>query len=103
MYEIKFKDDNKYTGEYGPVMFIDGLTKTNNEWLAGWFEGNGFIVNKIEDTVVNSESKDGYTQEDEDLNNLTMEKLKEIVANKGIEVPSKIKKEELIKLIEEAE
>lgn len=103
MYEIKFKDDNNYTGEYGPVMFIDGLTKTNNEWLAGWFEGNGFIVNKIEDTVVTSELKDGDTQEDVELNNLTMEKLKEIAVNRKIEVPSKIKKEELIKFIKEAE
>ncbi len=51
MYEVKFKDDNKYTGEYGPVMFVEGVAKVKDNWIATWFEGRGFIVSKIDNTT----------------------------------------------------
>lgn len=90
MYEVKFKDDNKYTGEYGPVMFIEGVAKVKDNWIATWFEGRGFIVSKIDNTDI-------------DLSDLTIEQLKEVAIEKGIEIPSKAKKDEIITMIEDAE
>ncbi len=90
MYEVKFKDDNKYTGEYGPVMFVEGVAKVKDNWIATWFEGRGFIVSKIDNTDI-------------DLSDLTIEQLKEVAIEKGIEIPSKAKKDEIITMIEDAE
>ncbi len=90
MYEVKFKDDNKYTGEYGPVIFIEGVAKVKDNWIATWFEGRGFIVSKIDNTDI-------------DLSDLTIEQLKELAIEKGIEIPSKAKKDEIITMLEDAE
>ncbi|WP_346879308.1 Rho termination factor N-terminal domain-containing protein [Clostridium sp. UBA7791] len=90
MYEVKFKDDNNYTGEYGPVMFVEGVAKVKDNWIATWFEGRGFIVSKIDNTDI-------------DLSDLTIEQLKEVAIEKGIEIPSKAKKDEIITMIEDAE
>ncbi len=90
MYEVKFKDDNKYTGEYGPVMFVEGVAKVKDNWIATWFEGRGFIVSKIDNTDI-------------DLSDLTIEQLKEVAIEKRIEIPSKAKKDEIITMIEDAE
>ncbi len=90
MYEVKFKDDNKYIGEYGPVMFVEGVAKVKDNWIATWFEGRGFIVSKIDNTNI-------------DLNDLTIEQLKEVAIEKGIEIPSKAKKDEIITMLEDAE
>lgn len=93
MYEIKFKDDNEYTGEYGPVTFVEGVAKVNDDWIATWFEGRGFKVDKIENKEITPV----------DLNNLSVDELKELAKAKGIEGISKIKKEELIKALEGGE
>lgn len=90
MYEVKFKDDNNYTGEYGPVMFVEGVAKVKDNWIATWFEGRGFIVSKIDNTDI-------------DLSDLTIEQLKEVAIEKGIEIPSKAKKDEIITMLEDAE
>lgn len=90
MYEVKFKDDNNYTGEYGPVMFVEGVAKAKDNWIATWFEGRGFIVSKIDNTDI-------------DLSDLTIEQLKEVAIEKGIEIPSKAKKDEIITMLEDAE
>lgn len=52
--------------------------------------------------------KQGYelieeVQQQTSINDLTVNQLKELAAKKGLEVPSKIKKEELIAMIEEVE
>lgn len=90
MYEVKFKDDNNYTGEYGPVMFVEGVAKVKDNWIATWFEGRGFIVSKIDNTDI-------------DLSDLTIEQLKEVAIEKGIDIPSKAKKDEIIIMLEDAE
>lgn len=88
MYEIKFKSDNKYNGEYGPVIFVNGVASTDNEWVASWFEGNSFNVAK---------------QVEKGLEKLTVEQLKELATEKGLEFDSKIKKADLVEIIEGGE
>ncbi|MGE5627823.1 MAG: Rho termination factor N-terminal domain-containing protein [Solirubrobacterales bacterium] len=88
MYEVKFKDDKKYSGDYGPVIFTEGIAKVENEWLASWFEGRGFEVSKVEQ---------GYVVND--INTMTVEQLKAIAEEKGIEGFDKLKKDELIQAI----
>ncbi|MEG0133502.1 MAG: hypothetical protein RR891_06065 [Clostridium sp.] len=92
-YEIKFTDEeNKYTGEYGPCVFLSGKTETSNPWFAAWFEGNGFKVNKI---IVEATVSEYSTKK--------VDELKAICSEKGIEFGSKATKDELIKLLEGAE
>lgn len=79
-------ESNTFTGEYGPCMFIKGKTETTNPWFAAWFEGNGAKVEKVEEKV--------------DYSTYTVEDLKTVATEKGIKYDSKIKKEELINLIE---
>lgn len=91
MYEVKFKDDNKYTGEYGPVMFINGVAKVKDDWIATWFEGRGFDVAKIEEETPNN------------IDTLTVDQLKDLAKKNSIEGYSKMKREELIEALKGGE
>lgn len=85
-FSAEAEEKDTFTGEYGPCMFIKGETQTTNPWFAAWFEGNGFNVEKVEEKV--------------DYSDKTVEELKVVATEKGIKYDSKIKKEDLIKLIE---
>lgn len=49
--------------------------------------------------------KDGWKElvgNNANLNDLTIEQIKELAAEKGVEIPSKAKKDEIIKILEDA-
>ena len=64
----------------------------------------------VEKVVVDEDYKDRLVKDgwkelvdnNVNLNDLTTEQLKELAAEKGIEVPSKVKKDEIIKMLEDA-
>ena len=97
MFEVKFKDDKKYSGEYGKVTFVEGVAKVEDSWLAAWFAGREFKVTELKD--------DSKIEQDNkvELKSLKIDKLKALASEKGIEFDTNIKKEELLKLLEGTE
>lgn len=85
MYEIGFKEGD-YTGEYGPLMFVDGVAKTENIWFAAWAEGKGFGVME--------------NMAEGDLNGMALQELKTLCVEKGFVFNEKMKKRDLISVIE---
>ena len=97
MFEITFIGDKKYTGEYGPVIFVEGKATTDKEWVAAWFEGRKFKVTAKEIEVETVESENSAFEE------MEVDQLKTLCSEKGIEFNARARKETLIKLLEGAE
>jgi hypothetical protein len=57
----------------------------------------------IDEDYKNRLVKDGWEDIATELNLLNIEQLKELAIEKGIEIPSKAKKDEIITMIEDAE
>lgn len=76
-----------YTGVSAGISFLNGEGITDNKLIADWHERKGYKVEPILE---------------DDLNNLevlTVEQLKGLAEEKGIEVKSSLKKSEIIALI----
>ncbi len=101
MFEIEFKEENTYTGEYGPVTFVEGKAKTDSKWIAAWFEGRGFKVNEI--TQKPMEEQENDQEQIEGFEELTVDQLKNLAKEKGIEGISKMKRDELIEVLKGGE
>lgn len=83
---------------------------TDDEHIAKVLIDEGFKL--VEEKQQSTDLSDEYVGEDTTLVNenqkvvldtLTMDELKKIATEKGLQIPSKIKKDELIKMIEEVE
>lgn len=86
-----FSREDGYTGISAGISFLNGEGVTDNKNIADWHERKGYKVEKINEE----------TEEDINLVDLTVEKLKEIASEKGIEVKSSMKKNEIISLLGE--
>lgn len=91
---IKYKVHSReegYTGVSAGISFLNGDGITGNKHIADWHERKGYKVEKINEEV----------QRNINLEELTIEQLKEIASEKGIEVKSSMKKSEIIELLGE--
>lgn len=99
-----YAPNKRYTGLIAGVSFIDGVGETDNQYLISWFEEKGYEVeseiveNLIEDIDI---AFDIAIQEEKrrNLSSKKVEELKEMAKEKEIEGYSKMKKEELVKVL----
>ncbi|WP_277631486.1 HeH/LEM domain-containing protein [Atopococcus tabaci] len=90
-----------YNGESAGIQFSKGVAETDNPWLIQWFKENGYSVSEEpKEDSAEEEYGEGNT---EDLSGKNMAELKEIADEHGLEYDSKIKKDDLIKLLENEE
>lgn len=91
MYVIHAKSKS-YDRKVGGVQFVDGVARTENDWLAGWFSGRtGFIVTNDEPEVVPQK----------DIHTMSVTELKATCEAMGLSGYSTMKKDELLQLLEE--
>lgn len=88
------------------------LARLNVERVVNDEHARDILINqgyKLVGDVEQQSSTDDQTQNDtenenpNDLSKLTLEKLKALAEERGIEVPSKIKKDDILKMLEEVE
>lgn len=87
MFKITVPNGSKYTGEIVGVQFTNGIGTTENTWVRDWFVEKGYDVEEV----------------DTDISEMTLNKLKLIAKEKGIEGYSNMKKDELIEVIKRCE
>lgn len=84
--------NNKYNGESAGVHFRNGMGITDNQRAIEWFKEKGYEVREDVDAVDEEDIKN-------DLNSKTVEELKAMCEEQGIEIPKKATKKEIIEMI----
>lgn len=84
-----YAPNKRYTGVSAGVSFLNGVGETEDKWLINWFKSKGYIIEEQEQ------------DEDEiNLEELTVDELRQIAKDRKVEGYSKMKKEELIEALE---
>lgn len=88
-YKIVSKEEG-YTGNGASVSFLNGEASTESKLVADWHERKGYKVEEI---------PEDYS---ENLEELTVEQLKLLAQEKGIEIKTNLKKADILELIGES-
>ncbi|WP_019636129.1 hypothetical protein [Paenibacillus fonticola] len=86
--------NNQYTGLSASVMFINGVGETDDPHLLSWFEAKGYTVEHPETDNPSS---------DVPIDKMTVPQLKEYAAEKKIDLGEATKKEDILKVIQDAQ
>lgn len=99
-----YAPNKRYTGLIAGVSFIDGVGETDNQYFIRWFEEKGYTVESeiVENLIEDINTAFDIAIQEENRRNLSSKKvdeLKEMAKEKEIEGYSKMKKEELVKVL----
>ena len=87
-YKIMSKDEG-YTGQGASISFLNGEATTEDILIANWHERKGYEVIPEEGENINISN----------LEEFTVEQLKLLAEEKGIEIKSNLKKSDIIELL----
>lgn len=96
-----------YTGKSACLVFSNGVSETNDSWVASWFKSKGHDVIEYslndDETVDVDEITEGDIKENLDYSSYSLEDLKTIAKEKGVEGLSKLNKADLIQALKTLE
>lgn len=89
-----YAPNKQYNGLSASVMFLNGVGETDDPHLLAWFESKGYTVEHPEPDSSNS---------DVPIDKMTVPQLKEYAAEKKIDLGEATKKEDILKVIQDAQ
>lgn len=88
--------NQQYSGLSATVMFVNGVGETDDLHLLEWFKSRGY-------TVEHTEPEKGENQDDIPIEKMTVAQLKEYAAKHEIDLGEATKKEDVLKVIQDAQ
>lgn len=94
-----YAPNKQYTGLSASVMFVNGVGETDEPHLLEWFESKGYSVEQPELEPGQATSPNG----DVPIEKMTVPQLKDYAAQNKIDLGEASKKEDILKVIQDAQ